>query len=67
MRENHHAAVASEKGINALDAMMLTFHALNALREHIDKNMYMHGIITKGGAAPNVVPDKVTAFPLKWI
>jgi amidohydrolase len=52
-----HAASCPEKGISALDATLLTFQNLNALREHIVDSSRIHGIITHGGDAPNVVPD----------
>ncbi|MCR4398913.1 MAG: M20 family metallopeptidase, partial [Firmicutes bacterium] len=52
-----HAAGAPHEGINALEAMILTFNGLNALRQHLRDDVKIHGIITKGGAAPNVVPD----------
>ena len=52
-----HAAAAPEKGINALDAMIQTFQNINALREHIEESSRIHGIITHGGDAPNIVPD----------
>lgn len=56
-----HAASAPEKGINALDALILTFNGINALRQHMTKDMYVHGIITHGGTAPNIVPDYAAA------
>jgi amidohydrolase len=52
-----HAAASPEKGINALDATILTFQNINALREHIEDSSRIHGIITHGGDAPNIVPD----------
>jgi amidohydrolase len=52
-----HAAAFPEKGISALDATLLTFQNINALREHIVDSSRVHGIITHGGDAPNVVPD----------
>lgn len=52
-----HAASAPEKGINALDAALVTMTAINALREHIRPDARVHGIIADGGRAPNVVPD----------
>lgn len=52
-----HAAAAPEKGINALDATILTFQGINALREHIQDDARIHGIITDGGDAPNIVPN----------
>jgi len=52
-----HAASHPEKGISALDATLLTFQNINALREHIGDDARIHGIITDGGDAPNIVPD----------
>jgi amidohydrolase len=51
-----HAATRPETGINALEAMLLSFAAINALRQHIPDKARIHGIITDGGEAPNVVP-----------
>lgn len=52
-----HAASHPEKGVSALDATLLTFQNINALREHIVDDARIHGIITDGGDAPNIVPD----------
>jgi amidohydrolase len=52
-----HAAASPQEGINALDALILTFNGINALRQHVTPDVRMHGIITKGGVAPNIVPD----------
>ncbi len=52
-----HAATHPEKGISALDATIQTFQNINALREHILDSSRIHGIITDGGDAPNIVPD----------
>ena len=52
-----HAAASPHEGINALDALILTFNGINALRQHVTPDVRMHGIITKGGAAPNIIPD----------
>lgn len=51
-----HAANAPQEGINALDACNLTFCGINALRQHMPKGALVHGVITDGGAAPNIVP-----------
>ena len=51
-----HAAASPETGINALEAMILSFAAINALRQHVVDKARIHGIITDGGEAPNVVP-----------
>lgn len=52
-----HAAASPEKGINALDAAIQTFNNINALREHIQSDSRVHGVIIDGGKAANVVPD----------
>jgi len=51
-----HAAARPEVGINALEAMLQSFTAINSLRQHIKGGARIHGIITAGGEAPNVVP-----------
>ncbi len=55
-----HASGAPEKGINALDAAILSFNNLNALRQHLRPDARLHGIITHGGDAANIVPEYVT-------
>jgi len=51
-----HAAAQPDRGINALDAMILAFTSINSLRQHIKAESRIHGIITDGGEAPNIVP-----------
>jgi amidohydrolase len=51
-----HAAAQPHRGINALDAMILAFTSINSLRQHIRGDARIHGIITDGGEAPNIVP-----------
>lgn len=51
-----HAAGRPEEGINALEAMILSFNAVNSLRQHVNSKARIHGIITNGGQAANVVP-----------
>jgi amidohydrolase len=51
-----HAAAQPHKGINALEAMILAFTSINSLRQHIRGEARIHGIITDGGEAPNIVP-----------
>ena len=51
-----HAAGQPHKGINALDAIILAFTSINSLRQHIRGDARIHGIITDGGEAPNIVP-----------
>ncbi|MGD8462868.1 MAG: M20 family metallopeptidase [Anaerolineae bacterium] len=52
-----HAAAEPDEGINALEAMILTFNAINALRQHVRDDVRIHGIIRHGGDAPNIVPE----------
>jgi len=56
-----HAAADPEAGINALEAMILSFNAIDALRQHIKEKARIHGIITDGGEAPNIVPAHTAA------
>ena len=51
-----HAAAAPHLGVNALDACIQTFNAINALRQHVRDETRIHGIITHGGDAPNITP-----------
>ncbi len=51
-----HAAAYPYKGINALEAMILSFNNINSLRQHIKEDSRIHGIITDGGEAPNIIP-----------
>jgi len=55
-----HAASCPYDGINALDAVNLTFAGINALRQHVKSDVRIHGIVTNGGQAPNIVPDKAS-------
>ncbi len=54
--EAAHAAARPEAGINALEAMLNSFAAINSLRQHIKDTARIHGIITDGGEAANIVP-----------
>ena len=56
-----HAAAAPEQGVNALDALILTYNGINALRQHMAPDAMIHGIITHGGTAPNIVPEYAAA------
>lgn len=62
--EAAHAAAAPHKGRNALDAAVLGYVNVAALRQHIDPGERVHGIITDGGDRPNVVPHHTRA---EWI
>lgn len=52
-----HAAGAPEQGRSALDAVELTNHASQLLREHTPEGTRIHHVITSGGEAPNIVPE----------
>lgn len=51
-----HAAAHPEQGVNALEAMILSFSSINSLRQHMKENARIHGIITNGGEVANIVP-----------
>jgi amidohydrolase len=56
-----HAAARPEQGVNALDALITAYNAISALRQHIRDSARIHGVITDGGKAPNVVPGHSAA------
>ena len=56
-----HAAAKPDEGINALETMILTYNGINALRQHLRDDVRIHGIITHGGDAPNIVPEYTKA------
>lgn len=56
-----HAAASPQDGINALDAVILTFNGINALRQHVASDVRIHGIVKEGGKAANIVPDRAIA------
>jgi amidohydrolase len=53
-----HASTFPEQGINALDAIVSAYQAIAQLRQHIRRDSRIHGIITHGGEAPNIVPER---------
>jgi len=56
-----HASAFPELGINAADALTVAQTALGLLRQHIRSSDRIHGIVTNGGVAPNVVPAHTSA------
>lgn len=56
-----HASGSPEKGINALDSVILLYYGINALRQQLPGDVRIHGIITHGGDAPNIIPDYASA------
>ena len=62
--EAAHAAAFPHKGRNALDAAVLGYTAVGALRQHIEDTDRVHGVFRKGGDKPNIVPEHVT---MEWM
>ena len=56
-----HAAISPDEGRSALDAALLSFHAIEMLREHVKDDTRMHYTIRNAGGPPNVVPDMTVA------
>jgi len=56
-----HAAAAPHLGRNALDGVVLAFSGIGALRQQLRDEVRIHGVITAGGKAPNVIPDFAAA------
>lgn len=52
-----HAAAYPERGVNALDAVILLFNGVGLLRQQLPASVRVHGIISEGGRAPNLIPE----------
>jgi amidohydrolase len=59
-----HASAFPELGINAADAITIAQTSVGLLRQHIEKEARIHGIVTHGGDAPNVTPDHTVS---EWL
>ncbi len=57
-----HASGSPDQGINALDALIQTYNSINSFRQHMRPDGRVHGIITDGGDAPNIIPDYSAAL-----
>jgi amidohydrolase len=57
-----HAAADPWEGVNALDACIGMFHAVGMLRQQMRPDCRVHGIITNGGAAANIIPESAAAM-----
>ena len=57
-----HAAAAPHAGINALDGLVTAYQSIAQLRQHIRSSERVHGIITDGGLAPNIVPERAAGL-----
>jgi metal-dependent amidase/aminoacylase/carboxypeptidase family protein len=53
-----HASALPYRGLNALDAVVTAYQSIAQLRQHIRNTERIHGIITEGGLAPNIVPER---------
>lgn len=53
-----HASAMPYRGLNALDAVVSAYQSIAQLRQHIRQTERIHGIITDGGMAPNIVPER---------
>lgn len=57
-----HASAMPQAGLNALDALVTAYQTIAQLRQHIRPTERIHGIFTKAGDAPNIVPDEATGL-----
>ena len=55
-----HAAAMPHRGLNALDAVVSAYQSIALLRQHIRQTERIHGIITEGGLAANIVPERAS-------
>jgi amidohydrolase len=53
-----HASAMPFRGLNALDAVVTAYQSIAQLRQHIHNTERIHGIVTDGGMAPNIVPER---------
>ncbi|UCE87372.1 MAG: peptidase dimerization domain-containing protein, partial [Deltaproteobacteria bacterium] len=56
-----HAAAYPERGVNALDGVIAYFVAVGLLRQQLPRDVRIHGIVSDGGRAPNVIPERAAA------
>ena len=56
-----HAAVQPWDGRNALDALILAYNGVSALRQQLPPDARVHGVITRGGDKPNIIPSRTAA------
>jgi amidohydrolase len=56
-----HAAAYPDEGVNALDAMVLHLQGISAMRQQLRPTARIHGIVTHGGDAPNIIPEHTAA------
>jgi len=56
-----HAAAYPERGVNALDGVIALFVGIGLLRQQLPRGVRIHGIVSDGGRAPNVIPERAAA------
>lgn len=56
-----HAAAYPEQGVNALDGVIALFVGIGLLRQQLPRSARIHGIVSDGGRAPNVIPERAAA------
>lgn len=56
-----HAAAYPEDGVNALDGVVALFVGVGLLRQQLPRTVRVHGIVTDGGSAPNIIPERAAA------
>jgi metal-dependent amidase/aminoacylase/carboxypeptidase family protein len=56
-----HAAAYPQEGVNALDAVVAFYVAIGLLRQQLSRRVRIHVIISEGGAAPNIIPERAVA------
>ncbi len=61
--KSSHASAAPQRGLNAADALTVAQVSIGLLRQHLRTTDRVHGIVTKGGDAPNIVPESTSG---KW-
>lgn len=57
-----HASVSPWEGVNALDAMVMAYNSVSALRQQFRVGDQVHGVITNGGVKPNIIPAFTSAY-----
>ena len=55
-----HAAAFPWEGLNALDAAVMAYTSISVLRQQMKPKWRVHGVITNGGAKPNIIPEKTS-------
>jgi amidohydrolase len=58
---NAHAGAFPWEGVNALDAVVMAYNGISVMRQQLRPTDRVHGVITKGGVRPNIIPDHTEA------